>query len=216
MPYSGRPGFSYPLIFGVMSILLSFGKGVVFYAPGLLLPIRERDRESSGALRECYAMWMWFLAGLVLVYAKWWAWYGGWFWGPRFFLVGSLPASLALAVKLHNVKRLSLGALAALAAVLIWSIWIGIDGAVFDQAGLGGCMQDGYAVEFLCWYTLEFSALWHPFIASFGMSGSESLFTVYCLVVLAWLAGPLLKQTWSELASFPLRAAVARVGSMRF
>src|SRR5262249_28074705 len=29
LPYSGRPGFSYPLLLGVASLLLSFGKGLV-------------------------------------------------------------------------------------------------------------------------------------------------------------------------------------------
>ena len=37
----GRPGFSYPLFFGELSALLSFGKGLAFYAPGLILPIRR-------------------------------------------------------------------------------------------------------------------------------------------------------------------------------
>jgi hypothetical protein len=42
LPYSGREGFSYPLFFGVLSILLSFGKGLVFFAPGLVLSLVER------------------------------------------------------------------------------------------------------------------------------------------------------------------------------
>src|SRR5262249_11087533 len=41
MPYSGLPGFSYPIFFGILSILFSFGKGLLFFAPGLLLPIRK-------------------------------------------------------------------------------------------------------------------------------------------------------------------------------
>src|SRR5437660_5383878 len=36
MPYSGRPGFSYPFLFGLLSILFSFCKGLLFYTPGLL------------------------------------------------------------------------------------------------------------------------------------------------------------------------------------
>ena len=35
LPYSGLPGFSYPLFFGVLSVLFSFGRGLVFFAPGL-------------------------------------------------------------------------------------------------------------------------------------------------------------------------------------
>ena len=41
MPYSGLPGFSYPFLFGLISILFSFGKGLVWYFPGLLLGVRK-------------------------------------------------------------------------------------------------------------------------------------------------------------------------------
>ncbi len=33
MPYSGLAGFSYPLVFGVLSIVVSFGKGLIFSFP---------------------------------------------------------------------------------------------------------------------------------------------------------------------------------------
>src|SRR5258708_32485629 len=49
LPYSGRPGFSYPLPFGLLSILFSFGKGLVFFAPGLLIPARRLLREQDPA-----------------------------------------------------------------------------------------------------------------------------------------------------------------------
>ena len=41
LPYSGQPGFSYPLLFGVVSLVFSFGKGILFFAPGLFLPLRR-------------------------------------------------------------------------------------------------------------------------------------------------------------------------------
>src|SRR5439155_24645144 len=37
LPYSGLPGFSYPFILGALSILFSFGKGLLFFTPGLVL-----------------------------------------------------------------------------------------------------------------------------------------------------------------------------------
>ena len=39
MPYSGQPGFSYHYYFGLLSITLSYGKGILFFAPGLLLKV---------------------------------------------------------------------------------------------------------------------------------------------------------------------------------
>ncbi len=57
MPYSGLPGFSYPLFFGLLSILFSFGKGLVFYMPGLFLffPVRTRLRSLGKAGQQMYA-----------------------------------------------------------------------------------------------------------------------------------------------------------------
>ncbi len=49
MPYSGRPGFSNPFFFGLISLLFSFGKGIFFFAPGLLLPIRKTPAQASGS-----------------------------------------------------------------------------------------------------------------------------------------------------------------------
>ena len=45
LPYSGLPGFSYPMFFGLISILFSFGKGLFWFCPGLLLPVRKNMPE---------------------------------------------------------------------------------------------------------------------------------------------------------------------------
>ena len=194
MPYSGRPGFSYPLFFGLLSILLSFGKGIVFYAPGLLVPLTNADAGVPSRLRECYQSWLWFLAGLILVYAKWWAWYGGASWGPRFFLMASLPASLAIAVKLRQVSTLRRPLLLGTLAALTMSTWVGIDGAVFAQRNLGICTQNDWAQEFLCWYVPEFSALWRPFVAPSALSPSQMLIVAFCVVAYLALSVPVLRQ----------------------
>lgn len=163
LPYSGQPEFSYPFFFGVLSILLSFGKGLLFYSPGLLLSLPRTGSAVSQRLKASHTLWLWFLAGLVVVYAKWWAWFGGWVWGPRFFLLASVPASLAIAVRLQRIRESRLPSLVALLAVLTLSVWVGINGAVYDQQDLGVCRSE--TNEFLCWYVPEFSALWHPFVA---------------------------------------------------
>jgi hypothetical protein len=193
MPYSGQPGFSYPFFFGLLSITLSFGKGILFFAPGLLLMIGKDDREVPSQLRTLWAYSIWFLAGLIVVYAKWWAWYGGWFWGPRFFLMASIPASLSIAIKLRQLSTLSTQALGVLFAVLTLSVWVGVNGAVFNQANLDICEQKRYALEFLCWYAPEFSVLWHPFIAPVPLTFDRVLFIAYCGLVYVWLAVPLVK-----------------------
>ena len=193
MPYSGLDGFSYPFFFGVLAILFSFGKGLVFYLPGLLLPVRKRLREMHDPARvdlyRAYVLWMLFLAGLVIAYASWWSWYGGDWWGPRFFLIGILPASLALAVALSYERASWLANLATL-GVLALSLWIGADSLVLGTYWPGQCFVNYYQYAFLCHFTPEFSSLWYPFVNSPSYDPRLWLFAYYG-VVLLWLAVPL-------------------------
>ncbi len=208
MPFSGRPGFSFPFLFGLLAILLSFGKGLLFYTPGLFLPMRKRLLALGGAagrrLLDLYGYWVLFVAGLVLIYAKWWAWYGGWFWGPRFFLIASIPASFALAVWLRSREQALVANLVTL-VVLLLSIWVGLDGAIFGQNDLNPvCYANNFQHESLCWYTLDFSALFHPFslywIHGFGptfiareqLTAPSFIYAGYVGVVLVYLAAPLI------------------------
>jgi hypothetical protein len=104
-----------------------------------------------------------FVGGLVLVYARWWAWHGAWFWGPRFFLAASLPACIALLLNLEHPPR-SFSLRALLALVLTLSFWVGVNGLAFQSSGLELCAQDNYRFEFVCHFVPEMSVLWHPFV----------------------------------------------------
>ncbi len=195
MPFTGKPGFSYPFWFGLLSILFSFGKGLLFFAPGLLLPIRKTllalKTEWNIDLSNVYWLWLCFLLGLILVYSRWWSWYGGWFWGPRFFLFASIPASFALAVRLHrHTASLPINLLTA--GVLCLSTWVGINGAIFDQTQLSKvCQGNNYQLEMLCHYTPDFSALWHPLLVPQHFTSSQLLYMLYCGIVFVYLALPL-------------------------
>lgn len=206
MPYSGRPGFSNPFFFGLISLLFSFGKGIFFFAPGLLLPVRKtlhRVREASGVnLFAIYTLWMSFLIGLLLVYSSWWAWHGGWFWGPRFLLIASIPASFALAVRLQwRDTSLLVNILSILALCL--SIWVGINGAVYgDNALFHFCLKnDAYLETPLCYYTPEFSVLWHPFVVYQPLNHKQLLYLLYSLFVGIYLLMPLLITTGRQLSN---------------
>ena len=196
-------GFTYPFFFGLLAILLSFGKGIVFYAPGLLLPVHAAMRtvqragvQRAGVQRELYSayvMWMCFLAGIVLVYANWWAWSGDWYWGPRFFLFASIPASFAIAVRLRRPSATLGGNLLTLGALGL-STWVGIDGAVFDLNTLAPvCQYNNYAQEYLCQYIPQYSALWRPFVVAEQLPWQSWLFIAYCVLVFAYLVLPLLQ-----------------------
>jgi hypothetical protein len=194
LTYSGQPGFSYPLFFGLLSVLFSFGKGLVFYAPGLLLPVRTRLRAISERLFTSYSLWLGFLAGLILIYSKWWAWFGGWTWGPRFFLIAAIPASCAIAVALHAYDDLGRGLRFALFAILTLSAWVAIDGVVFHLYGLNLCLDDTFAS--LCWYVPEFSPLWRPFVEFTPPTIDRAAVGLYFVAIYVWLAMPAAADLW--------------------
>jgi PA14 domain-containing protein len=191
LTYSGRPGFSYPLFFGLLSVLFSFGKGLVFYAPGVALPIARRV-ATNDTLRGCARLWLAFLVGLIVVYSKWWAWYGGLYWGPRFFVFASVPASLALAVWLSTIGGATPRALVATLAVLTLSAWVAIDGAVFDLNGLAACRDPNN--EWLCLYVPEFSPLWRPFVEPTRPTVNQAAVGVYFGLAYLWLAAPIARE----------------------
>jgi hypothetical protein len=206
MPYSGLPDFSYPFFFGVLSIVLSFGQGLLFYVPGLLLPIRKTlsnwPRDQKIDLYQVYTLWICFVVGLILVYARWWDWSGWVFWGPRYFLFASIPASFALAVRLIRYKEASLGVNLLTCMVFCLSAWVSIDGAVFQLQVMHPwiCITSHHAYSMLCSYTPEYSPLWMPFVFHLWVSPAQELFLVFSLLVAAYIVAPLfihlLKQIW--------------------
>ena len=163
LPYSGGSGFSFPFIFGILSILFSFGKGLIFYCPGLLLIGWAWKTILDSVERKMIILWFLIVIGLILSYASWWAWYGGWFWGPRFFLFASVPASWILA-RLVYARKTSIVMSIVLLLCITLSFWVGADGVVFNQGSMAACTVNDYALEHLCWYVPEFSALWRPFV----------------------------------------------------
>lgn len=204
MPYSGLPGFSYPLFFGILSLLFSFGKGLFFFAPGLLLPVRKtllRHKQGNQIpLYRAYLLWLAFVVGLVLVYARWWAWYGGVFWGPRFLLFASIPASFALAIRLLYCKESSLGVNLLTLVVFALSVWVCIDGAVYQWSTSlfntmpAICTQNNFNLEMVCYFIPEFSQLWLPFVHHYALDVPKMLFMGYIILAAIYLALPLCLQ----------------------
>ncbi len=197
LPFSGKIGYSYPFLLGILSILFSFGKGLVFYLPGLALIGWAWKSADDAIERMLLILWLLITAGLVIAYSSWWAWYGGWSWGPRFFLFASFPAAWILARLLHSEHRSFLRTLILVACVVL-SLWVGVNGIVFRQKTLDVCTQHNYALESLCWYVPEFSPLIRPFIAQAALGTSDKLLLVIyvglCLYAVAPLALPLVAQ----------------------
>jgi hypothetical protein len=162
LPYSGLPGFSYPFLLGVGSIVFSFGKGLLFFYPGLVVPAQRFIDDDE--LKVVHQAWLLVVVGLIVVYARWWAWYGGMCWGPRFFLFAALPSGLALAYWAERARSTS----SAIGAVLVIALafWVGYDGLVFEIQQLDICGMHNNKLEAFCWYLPEFSPLIRPFIVT--------------------------------------------------
>lgn len=192
MPYSGQPGFSYPFLLGLAAILFSFGRGLLFFMPGLALWLDRRTRllVRPAPGQPAVTLMLLFTAGLVLVYSKWWAWYGGLAWGPRFFLFAAVPASVLLAARIWSAGR-SPSADAVTLAVLVLSAWVSCAGAINDRQALSVCAAGHNQNEQLCWFTPDFSPLWQPVRQFPHLTASTLIVALYCGVVFCYLAAPL-------------------------
>jgi hypothetical protein len=111
--------FSTPLAKGLYGLLFSSGKGLFLYAPLTLLSLfsfRSFYRRSARAATLCLLV----PAALVLFHAKWVAWHGDGFWGPRYVLPAVafliLPAGSFLEDAARRAKWRTVLACALLAA----------------------------------------------------------------------------------------------------
>jgi hypothetical protein len=181
LPYSGQPGFSYPLPLGLLQLLLSTGKGLLFFAPGLFLCF-PAARRALRPVRPFQRASLLVVAGLLLVYGQWWAWYGGYSWGPRFLVFAAIPATLRLSAECTHPPRRVLPLLAVLGALLL-SLWGGFDGAMLRFWKQEVCTSNGYAVEAFCWDVPEFSVLFTPFIWRPQLEPGAWLLLAYELVL---------------------------------
>jgi hypothetical protein len=117
--------FTHPFFSGVYGLTLSPGRGVLVYIPLLLvafavIPTLRGTELTLGFLAIAL------LVLRVVFYARWWAWYGGSIWGPRF-LVPVVPAfAPAIAVALDRWRRSVWVAAAVVASVAmaLLGVWL--------------------------------------------------------------------------------------------
>lgn len=193
LPYSGRPGFSFPVVLGVAAILFAFGKGLIFFVPGLFVSLSRGVRARLSALGvEVVTGWVVVVGVLVVLYAAWWGWDGGFFWGPRFFILACLPAALALAALLATPphRPVACGVLLALVAL---TTYVAINGAALQsRQTFLFCQSHAVALPDLCSDVPEFSPLWRPFLDVLHPTVAQWLFVTWASVVAIRVAGPTL------------------------
>lgn len=133
--YGSEAGlFTTPMLTGLYGLLLSPGKGLIFYAPPVLLAlpgaVRLWSRERGGVL---------LLLGLALshslLYATWGEWQGGGVWGPRFLLPIVAPLLvLAAGILPAPGQRIGRGAGLLLASTALLGMIGNLGGVVIHPA----------------------------------------------------------------------------------
>lgn len=211
LPWGYVSGFNHPLIFGVIGILFSLGRGLVFYIPAMWLAVR-RLGDDVRDWATCLAV---FVLALVPLYAKWWAWYGGVTFGPRFFLLGCVPGAFALAEGMARARRLSPARRAVLVAVATLSSWVAVIGVIFyiTPGSALRCIEESYRYEPLCWYSAEYSSLLAPLwddvhIGRRGIVLAVAVVAMLAAAVAVSLADDLRRLPPSLWRRSPVRAAI--------
>jgi hypothetical protein len=199
LPFSGRPGFSYPLWFGVLSVLFSFGKGLIFFTPGLFAlwtPWVKKEKHWDEFIR--YSLF--YVAGLILVFARWWCWSGDWFWGPRFYLFASFLSVCGLHSLLRSDWQLNAARASSVLFLLTLSVWVSAQGIAFGTDDLEYCSTQGGQIDYICHYVPEFSPLWRAFVVEDrGVNGKQLAFLIFHGLVYLYLSFPLWKKVLGSL-----------------
>jgi hypothetical protein len=190
MPFSGKLGFSYPFYLGLISILFSFGKGLLFFIPSIFLVRTASNRKCENDNdQRIINTFLIFVAMLVFIYAKWWSWYGGGTWGPRFFLIASVASSFIFAKHFTSSSNWKLRLVFSF--ILVYSGWVCIQGYLYGLNHLGTCNDNNYALEMLCWYVPEFSPIFAQLIigkaALVEASSSRFVFALWCCISILYV-----------------------------
>ena len=95
--------FNYPFLQGLYGLTISSGKGIVWYAPPIVLAaaaLRPFWRRHPAEAIVCAAVAL----AHLLFYSRLRFWHGDWAWGPRFLLIALPFAMLPLAALLEGLR----------------------------------------------------------------------------------------------------------------
>ncbi|MBW7882945.1 MAG: hypothetical protein H3C34_09955 [Caldilineaceae bacterium] len=154
--------FNTPPLTGLAGLLLSPGKGILWYMPlAWLTPFFVRSWRAGRRMPD-FALALAAVAALVALYALWYDWPGGRSWGPRM-IVPAVPVVAMLAYPalewLLAPRRWRAARIAA-AAVLVLSVVVQLPGVLVNferQEGLD--MQAGASFSQLLW-----DVTWSPLV----------------------------------------------------
>lgn len=163
--------FSTPLFTGLTGLLISPGKGVLWYMPVVIFLFFGLPAWRKGGRLPEYALAAALMVITLLFYAKWYDWTGGRAWGPRL-LVMTTPALLVLCLPVldrlhaaHRAIRWGIG------GVLLLSFLIQLPGVLLNFELLEATqMKEGLSFEQLVWSPQHTPLLtyWPSFLSHTG------------------------------------------------
>lgn len=153
-------GWTTPLMTGLYGLLFSPGRGLLIYSPLTVLAVAglwnlwQRGWQAEIALIGGLAV------GQLLLYAMWWAWEGGWVWGPRFLLSTQALLMVGLLPWLENKWPQWPVALTAVPAFIIQFVGMATEAnAYLAQSGFT------YQQSLFTWQASPIVGQWHDLLA---------------------------------------------------
>lgn len=152
--YSGEPGFSGSALIGLYGFFFSSGKSIFIFSPSLLLFFgcyKKFFREK----RKEFMLYIVIFLVFTIIYSKWWAWYGGVCWGPRFLLPF---LSLLYIIIGYGLKELFNKAKWPVIFIISTSFLVQfIAISIHPTRDLSNWLQPEFQNEYLLWFVPHFS-----------------------------------------------------------
>ena len=140
--------------YSIPELLISFNKGLLVFSPVLILSLLGWWRFFRQYAWEA-SFFMTLVLMNLLFMGSWWAWNGGWCWGPRL-LVPLIPLwLLPLAFWLHSILRLRIAML-----VIIVSIVAQLPGVLIKMQQVPAIKDRVYTVKEYPFAPSDYKAAW--------------------------------------------------------
>lgn len=152
----GNEGFSTPFIHGFVGQILSPTRGIVFFIPTFFWGFTLISFYPKTRHRVFINLTVLYSVLLLLVYSKWHAWHGAWYWGPRFLLTLSIVGMIYFIICLkekwknsHTIVRTVL-VISGVLSFLIYKV-----GVAINQRYLLACLSQSQNPE-ECFWNFQF------------------------------------------------------------
>jgi hypothetical protein len=150
-------GFTAPFLEGLVGQLISPARGAVFYLPMFFVGFFLVVRGATPEVRRFARAGTVFGVLLVLAYAKWHAWHGATYWGPRFLLPLSVLGVAFFALAWRELPGRAVRA--GLAAVALFSyaaykagVGIGVTPSLACELPGDGCYWEWARLPLASWW----------------------------------------------------------------